>query len=96
MLLCHTDLCSHCNILSQMWWQEARRPLGKTCVGNESVPKIVISDTVYLLLKTAISILVISNHNSFRALFDKIFALEMASRGNQHYASCIDTFRSMF
>jgi len=62
-----------------MWWQEARRPLGKTCVGNESVPKIVIIDTVNLLLKTAISILVISNHNSFRALFDEIFALEMAS-----------------
>jgi len=47
-------------------------------------------------LKTEISILVISNHNSFRVLFGKncfrifslksvyILALEMASPGNQH------------
>jgi len=47
--------------------------------------------------------LVISNNNSFRVLFDKnafiyllekymyILALEMASRGNQHCASCIGT-----
>jgi len=49
------------------------------------------------------SILVISDHNSFRVLFDKIaslyfigeyiniLALEMASPGNQHCASCIGT-----
>jgi len=36
------------------------------------VPKIVINDTVNFFSKTAISGLVISNHNSFRVLFDKI------------------------
>jgi len=34
-------------------------------IGNESVPKIILNDTI-------ISILVISNHNSFRLTFDKI------------------------
>jgi len=55
------------------------------------------------IFKTAISILVISNHNSFWVLFDKtaslyffdkyiyIFALEIASPGNQHCANCIST-----
>jgi len=33
---------------------------------NESVPKIIINDTINLFLKTAISIFVISNQNSFR------------------------------
>jgi len=53
--------------------------------------------------KTAISILVISNHNSFRELFDKIASvyllekyiyilpLEMASAGNRHCANFIGT-----
>ena len=40
--------------------------------GDESVPKIIINNTMNLLFKTAISILVISNHNSYRVLFDKI------------------------
>jgi len=40
-------------------------------IGNESAPKSIISNT-NLFFKTAISILVISNHNSFRVLFDKI------------------------
>jgi len=40
-------------------------------IGNESVPKIIIIDTINLFL-TAISILVTSNHDSFRVLFDKI------------------------
>ena len=35
---------------------------------NESVPKIIINNTINLFL-AAISILVISNHNSFRVLF---------------------------
>jgi len=34
------------------------------CIGNESMPKIIIHDTI--------SILVISNHNSSRVLLDKI------------------------
>ena len=52
---------------------------------------------------TAIGILPISSHNSFRVLFDKIASyilfekcidileLEMASPGNQHCANCIGT-----
>jgi len=34
--------------------------------------EIIINNTVNLLFKAAISILVISNHNSFRVLSDKI------------------------
>jgi len=44
----------------------------KTAVGttgNESVPKIIINDTINLFF---FSILVILNHNSYRVLFDKI------------------------
>jgi len=53
--------------------------------------------------ETAISILVISKHNSFRMLLEKIasvyiieqyiyiLASEMASPGNQHCANCIGT-----
>ena len=42
-------------------------------IGHESVPKIIINDTVDLVFKTAISYLIglISNHNSVRVLFDK-------------------------
>ena len=40
--------------------------------GNETVPKIIINNTVNLLFKTAVSIFLISNHNSLRVLFDKI------------------------
>ena len=36
------------------------------------MPKILINNTMNLLFKIAISILVISNHNSYRVLFDKI------------------------
>jgi len=41
-------------------------------IANESVPKIIINSTINFIFKGAISILVISNHNSFRVLFDKI------------------------
>ena len=41
-------------------------------IGNESVPKVIINDTMKCFSETALSILVISNHNSFRVLFDKI------------------------
>jgi len=40
------------------------------CIGNKSVPKTVIHDTNLFL--TAISIFLITNHNSLRVLFDKI------------------------
>jgi len=39
---------------------------------NESVPRIIINNTINLFFLTAINILVISKHNSFRVLFDKI------------------------
>jgi len=42
----------------------------KSHTGNESVPKIIINDTISLFFRPAI--LVISNHNIFRVLFDKI------------------------
>ena len=68
-------------------------------IGNESVSKIIINDTTIFL--TSVSILVISNHNSFRVLFDKIasvyfvgkyiniWSLQMTSPGNQHCANYI-------
>ena len=40
-------------------------------IGKERVPKIILNDTIDLFLKTAIIILVISNHNSFLVLTDK-------------------------
>jgi len=42
--------------------------------GNDSVPKIIINDTINLFSKTAIGILVTSNNrsNSFRVLFAEI------------------------
>ena len=41
--------------------------------GNKSVRKIIINNTINLglLFKTAISILVVSNHSGFRVLFDE-------------------------
>ena len=41
-------------------------------IGNEIMAKIIINDTKTICFKTAISILLISNDNSFRVLFDKI------------------------
>jgi len=62
------------------------------------VPKVIINDSKFIF-KTAFSILVISNHNSFPVikllpyiLFEKyvyILSLEMASAGNRHCANCI-------
>jgi len=40
-------------------------------LGNESLPKIVVNDAISIFFN-AMSILVISNHNSLRVLFDKI------------------------
>ena len=45
----------------------------------ENVPKIIINDTINLFSKTEINILLISNHNSFRVLFDKIASLYFIS-----------------
>jgi len=41
-------------------------------IRDESVPKTVINNNTVNIFKTAVSILVISNHDSFRVLFDKI------------------------
>ena len=74
---------------------------------NESLPKIIVNNTIDLFFfKTAISILVTSNHRGLTVsercwtkllqyiLFEKyiyISALEMARRRNRHSASCIRT-----
>ena len=49
---------------------EATR-LQQASIDNESVPKIIINNAINLSYKTAISILLISNHNSLRVLFDR-------------------------
>jgi len=41
-------------------------------IGNESVPEIITDDAINLFFLTAIGILAISSHNTFRELFDKI------------------------
>jgi len=41
-------------------------------IGNENVPNITINNAIKLFSKTAMSIRVTSNRNSFRVLFDKI------------------------
>jgi len=59
-----------------------------------------INNKINLFVKTAISILVFSNHNCFRVLyisFEKytyILALEMASPWNQHYCIGKLSFRT--
>jgi len=75
----------------------------RTGIEKESVPKIIVNDTIYLFFKTAIIILVISSHDSFRVLFDKIasayfickvylyFSIGKANPGNQHCANSIGT-----
>ena len=42
--------------------------------------KIIVSDAIGLFFKTAISILLISNRNSFRVLFDKIASVYFISK----------------
>ena len=48
-------------------------------IGNESVPRIIINDAVNLFFKP-VSIFLISNHNSFRVLFDKIASVYFISK----------------
>ena len=64
------------------WWKYASRILhvvdtpytvslkitASNLIGSESVSKIVITNTMDLFYETAISILLISNHNIFRVL----------------------------
>ena len=56
-------------------------------IGNESLPKIVINGTINLFLKTAVSILPISNHNSFRVLFDKTASVYFIRKIYLHFST---------
>ena len=68
-----TSLWRHRDLLAARLWTETETGLRfHVSLGNESVPKIIINNTMNLFFKSAINILVVSNHNSFRALFDKI------------------------
>ena len=60
-------------VLAQLTLVTSRRTDGSpsASIGNENVPKIIINNTTNSFRKTAIGILLISNHNSFRVLFDK-------------------------
>jgi len=74
-------------------------------IGNESVPKTITNNTINLFFLNSINILLVSNHNTFRLLFDRtasifmyfisknifVLALEMVSPGNQHCANSIGT-----
>jgi len=82
--------------LNTLLWLALRHGL----MGNESVPKITINNTVNLFLKIAINILVIQTitvsesvwQNCFCIFYLKnIFLIILASQGNQHCASCIGT-----
>ena len=55
-------------------------------IGNESVPKIIINDTVNFFSETAISILVISDHNSLRVRFDKIALVYFIRRKYKYFS----------
>jgi len=54
-------------------------------IQNESVPKMPINDTINLLFKSAVSILLVSNHNSFRVPFDKIASAYFIRKVYQHW-----------
>ena len=47
---------------------------------DDSVPKIIVNDTINAFLKTAVGILPISNHNSLRVLADKIASVYFISK----------------
>ena len=64
----HTIVVHVCSYL--LAWQPTKPEMNT--IGNKSVPKVIINDTINLFFLTAVSILLISNHNSFRVLFDKI------------------------
>jgi len=61
-----------------------RQPRPST--GNEWVPKVIINNTINLFFSTAISVLVISNRNSFRELFDKIASVYFIWEIHLHFS----------
>jgi len=72
--------------------RDARDEAVRRCelsTGDESVPKIVINNTMNLHFKAAISIRFI-----LFAKYIYILALETASPGNRHCATCIGTLSS--
>jgi len=64
----HQAKSSSSSSSSQQQQQQQRHYLE---TGNESVPNIIINNTLNLFFETAMSILLISNHNIFRVLIDK-------------------------
>jgi len=61
-----------CCSCGQQWHFPAESKItARTRTRNESVPKIIINNTINLFLSTAINILLISNHDSFWVLFEK-------------------------
>jgi len=61
-----------CSCGQQCHFPAESKITARTRTRNESVPKIIINNTINLFLSTAINILLISNRDSFRALFEKI------------------------
>ena len=55
-------------------------------IENENVPKITINGILNLLFKVAISILLVSNHNSFRVMFDKIASVYFIWKINLYFS----------
>jgi len=63
------------------------------------VPKIIINNTINLFFLTAISILAISNHNSFRVLFDKnasVFEKDIYILASQKASPGTSTLRQLY
>ena len=52
-------------------WRHVTIALRTARIGNKSVPKIILDDTMNFFRKLQSAFFVISNHNSFRVLFDK-------------------------
>ena len=71
----HPAKCQQNKRASVLLWVQPNIPKRFTQfagIGNESVLKTITNDTTDLFFKTAISLLLISNHNTFVVLCDKI------------------------
>jgi len=77
--------CCRGSVLSWRRWStlcvlSVLRATSSLPIGNESVPKMIINDRTGLFFTNAVSIVVISNHNSFRVLFIKIVSVYFISK----------------
>ena len=72
---------------SRRWESTGCYKTRSSAIRNSSVPKITINDTMNLLFKTAVSILLIPNHNSFRVLFDKIASADFIWKINLYFSA---------